>query len=184
MYCCSNCCNSSVVVSWTLFLISSRSPSIKVMGSTYILPNFYFLWEPSYYCSLHFLSQNGVLFPSSPLPPYANFASSSMASKVDLPILCDARCSCSACSFAVHPCSIRAFSVASFFRCATNFCAAYFAASFLFFSADLLVPLLVPTSKFDGVRHSTGHRLITSYMSLFVTKYAKSYHFCCESFPA
>lgn len=171
-------------MSHTLLLISSRSPFVSVMGSTSGLVALVFFWDPSCYCSLCFLTRNGVLCPSSPPPPYTNYSSSPVSGERDLPLCSDTHFSYSTFSFVAHSFSIRAFSSASFFHCTANLCTTCFVASFRFFSTKLHVPLIKPAPTSNEVCQSAGQCLITSYMASSVTRYGRSNHFCCGSFRA
>lgn len=148
------------MASHTLSPISSRSPSVSVMGPSGGLVTFDLFRCPSFYCSLYFLTHNGVFFPSSPPPPCADCSSSSIWGEWDLPLHSESRCSCSTCFFVACSFSNQAFSSASFLHYTTNFWTAYFTSSF-FFSTKLPAPLLVPMARSDGQWKSTGHHLMT-----------------------
>lgn len=138
---------------------------MNVLRST-VLPSsttFDFFRGPSFCYSLYLFTQwNGVLCSSSQPPLCANYSSSSVWGKGDLPLRLDSRCSCSACYFVVHSFSSWVFSSTSFLHCVTKLCTACFVASFLFFSTELPASLLVPMTRSEGECQSTSQRLMTS----------------------
>jgi len=171
-----------MMVSCALSPISSRSPSINVMGSSGGLVTLDFFQGPSIYCYLYLLTQNGVLCPSSPPSPSVDFSSSSIWCEGDLPLCSESCHSCSACCSAVHSFSNRAFSSASFLHCMANLWTAYFASSLFFFSAKLPMPFLVPMTKSNGECQSIGHHLMTSEITSSVPRYGRLNHLFFGSF--
>jgi len=170
MYCCSNYCNTFMVVSRILSLISSRSPSFNTMGSPCDLSDFFFFLVPPCSSLAHLFRINGVLYPSSPLPPCPKISSSSISSKGDLSRFFDLCSSCYTCSLAVHSCLTQAFFMTSFFFYATRVCVTFLATSFLFCATQISSHVLGPIAKSDEVCHCTSHFTKISFTYVFFTK--------------
>ena len=79
MYCCSNYCNTSVIVSVIMSSIKSRSPSVSNMGSIWLcLSDLFFFCCPPVYSFVCLFRMKGVLFSSVSPPPYSNSSCSSV----------------------------------------------------------------------------------------------------------
>lgn len=158
IYCCSNCYHNYVVISLTLSLISSRSPSLRTIGSMCIcLSDLCLFRGPTVISILHFFNVNGVLF-SSPLPPRCfDYSFSFVRWEVDFSNYSMPAHSASTRSFTMRYFSGTDLVAASFFFCSARAHIAFWAASFHFCATELSETLLVPTPSFVGFHHLDGH---------------------------
>ena len=167
MYCRSNYYNTSIVVSHILSPISSRSPSVNIIGLKCVcLLDFCFFHDPPVYSCPRFFRMNGVLYPSLPPLPWSNNSCSSVLGQANLSPSYDFCYSLSVFSLAVCSFAKRAFCAtalaASFFFCSVSGCTTIWAASFHFFTTELSAPMLVSASNFVGLHHSYGQSPTTS----------------------
>lgn len=114
MYCFSNCYNTSILVTHILSSISSRSPSVNIIGSTCVcLSEFCFFHNPPVCSCPHFFRMDEVLRSSSPPPPWSNNSCSSVLGDANFSPSYNFCCPFFACSLEAHYFSIRTFSAAT-----------------------------------------------------------------------